>query len=304
MRKFKKGYFTFNRTERYGIAVLIIILAVIIVIPFFTNQKTNKPNSGKFSQFQNEITALETNIQAISDSIENLKNRSYALRNKYSEKSNIELFPFNPNDLPPEKWEKLGLRPWQIKVIKNFESKGGVFYSKNDFKKMYCISESEYETLEPYIVIPEKSKPIKPDKPNYEKPKIQLVELNSADSATLTSLPGIGGVFATRIIKYKNLLGGFANKEQLLEIYGFNNERFEKIKDFVYVNPESINKIDINKISVNELKKHPYLDYYSAKSIIDQRVIIGRFDNISQIKDVKLVHADLFEKIKPYIKIN
>ena len=52
-----------------------------------------------------------------------------------------------------------------------------------------------------------------------------MVELNSADSTTLQLLHGIGPAFARRIVRYREKLGGFSNKEQLLEVYGSSNIR-------------------------------------------------------------------------------
>ncbi len=141
----------------------------------------------------------------------------------------ITPFLFNPNKLPSEQWSKMGLKDWQIKVIKNYEAKGGHFYKKEDFKKMFCISPSEYAILEPYISIPDEKKEYAEAKTQVkEVHKRALVDLNTADSVTLLSLYGIGPSFAKRIMKYRNLLGGFYNKTQLLEVYGFDQDRLIK----------------------------------------------------------------------------
>src|SRR3569833_3197280 len=57
-----------------------------------------------------------------------------------------------------------------------------------------------------------------------------VIELNSADSAKLTELKGIGPSFARRIINYRNRLGGFINKEQLKEVYGMDDDRYAEMQ--------------------------------------------------------------------------
>ena len=167
---------------------------------------------------------------------------------------------------------------------------------------MFCISPSEYEILEPYISIPEQKNEYADRKPEVKEIKKKiLVELNSADSVTLLTLYGIGPSFAKRIIKYRNLLGGFYSKQQLLEVYGFDQGRLDKIDAFCEVSSAGIKKININSIKTEELKKHPYLDYYTAKAIVDQRIVLRKFTSVQQIKEIPLIHDELFVKIRNYL---
>jgi competence protein ComEA len=169
---------------------------------------------------------------------------------------------------------------------------------------MFCISPSEYEILEHYISIPEQKNEYAERKPETKEVKRKvMLELNTADSVSLLTLYGIGPSYAKRIIKYRNLLGGFYDKQQLLEVYGFDQDRLDKITDAIDVNPLEIKKIDVNKVRTDELKKHPYLDYYTAKAIVDQRIILGKFTSMKQIKEIPLIHDELFNKIRNYLTI-
>jgi DNA uptake protein ComE-like DNA-binding protein len=196
----------------------------------------------------------------------------------------------------------MGLKDWQIKVIKNYEAKGGKFLRKEDFKKLYCISPSEYEILEPFITIPEQKLEYTERKTEIKvKPERKIVDLNTADSATLLTLYGIGPSFARRIVKYRNLLGGFYSKKQLLEVFGFDQDRLDKIMDNCEVSPGNIKKINVNQVRTDELKKHPYFDYYTAKAIVDKRIILGKYTSLQQIKEIPLIHEELFNKIRNYL---
>lgn len=298
-----KDYFTFNKGERIGIITVITIIILVLALPYLFKYKV-KSNKDEFDRFVKDIEQFENSLKQADDSVNEARMLDFQQMDKSVAENRIMPFPFNPNKLPSEQWSRMGLKDWQIKVIKNFEAKGGKFTKKDDFKKMFCISPSEYAILEPYITIPEQ----KPDFVNAKteitarKQRI-LVELNTADSVSLLTLYGIGPSFAKRIIKYRNLLGGFYSKLQLLEVYGFDQDRLDKIADFCEVNAGQIRKININTARTDELKKHPYLDYYTAKAIVDQRIVLGKYTTLQQVKEIPLIHDELFMKIKNYLVI-
>jgi competence protein ComEA len=306
------GFFRYSRAERYGIAVLLVILVIVIVLPTFWSDKKSKDNSDKYESFKQELFEFQSQIAFLSDSIKSANERKFDFNYPdYSvSEQKLNPFMFNPNNMSEEKWAELGLSDWQIRVIKNYEAKGGRFYSKEDFKKIYCIKPTEYQILEPYIVIPESQKKRKPYYTKYERKQKYIrvsdtirIELNSADSASLVKLSGIGPVFASRIINYRNLLGGYVNKNQLLEVYGFKPEFLEKIELNISVNTDGVKKFNINTATIDQLRKHPYLDYYTAKAIIDYRIINNGFKSIEQLRNVKLIHDDLYDRIKDYFTI-
>jgi competence protein ComEA len=295
-----KNYFNFNKGERNGIIVVIAIIIAVLAYPYLV-KVSFKDNSEEFLQFAKEIEQFEASLKNAADSVDLARRLDFQQMDRSVAENKITPFIFNPNMLPSEQWSKMGLKDWQIKVIKKYEAKGGKFYKKEDFKRMFCISPSEYEILEPYISIPEQKNDYTDRKPEIKEIKKKvLVDLNTADSVTLLTLYGIGPSFAKRIIKYRNLLGGFYSKNQLLEVYGFDQEKFDKIESKCDASAGGIKKININTVRTEELKKHPYLDYYTAKAIVDQRVIVGRFTSIQQIKSIPLIHEDLFNKIQHY----
>jgi len=298
-----KNYFNFNKTERGGIIVLIAIIILVLAYPYLV-KITNKDNTAEFLQFAYEIEQFENSLKNAADSVDEARKLDFQQMDRSVAENKITPFIFNPNLLPSEQWSKMGLKDWQIKVIKKYEAKGGKFYKKEDFKRMFCISSSEYEILEPYISIPEQKNEYADRKHEIKEVKKRvLVDLNTADSVTLLTLYGVGPSFAKRIIKYRNLLGGFYDKSQLLEVYGFDQGKLDKIDAFCEVSSGGITRININSIRVDELKKHPYLDYYTAKAIVDQRVILGRFTTMRQIKTIPLIHDELFNKIQHYFVI-
>jgi len=214
-------------------------------------------------------------------------------------------FPFNPNTLSAEQWANMGFNDKQVNIIKKYKTKGGKFYYKEDVAKLWGISDSDYKILEPFILLPSKNDSInknnklKNDNSKYH--KIQLIELNTASEEELISIPGIGKYFAQQIIKRRKLLGGYAKKEQLLEIYKMDTIKFSKIEPYITINEEVIRKININEVSFEELRLHPYFSYNVSLALINYREKHGKFNSIEEIKKCDLITETLFNKILPYI---
>ena len=294
-------YFNFNKGERNGIFVVIAIIIIVLALPYLI-KVTTSDNSEEFLRFSKDIALFEKSLQNASDSANEARQLNFQMMDRSVAENKLTPFPFNPNLLPSQQWSKMGLKDWQIKVIKKFEAKGGKFYKKEDFKRMFCISPSEYEILEPYISIPEQKNEYADRKPEVKEIKKKvLIDLNTADSVALLTLYGIGPSFAKRIVKYRNLLGGFYSKQQLLEVYGFDQDRLDKIESYCEVSSTGIKKINVNTVKTDELKKHPYFDYYTAKAIVDQRIILKKYTSIQQIKEIPLIHDELFAKIRNYL---
>lgn len=213
-------------------------------------------------------------------------------------KPEINPFPFDPNTLTEEEGLKMGLNNSVIKAMIGFRQKGGRFKFATDLKKIYTLNEEEYAILEPYIQIAADTSISLPAK------KKVVIELNSSDSLDLQQLQGIGPSFARRIIKYRELLGGYSRPEQLMEVYGMDSIRFNNLAQQLSVDKEKIRKININKVSLKEMTKHPYIEFYVAKSIINFRNENGDFASVNQILDAKLIYKELFLKIEPYLSVN
>lgn len=161
----------------------------------------------------------------------------------------VESFRFNPNTASEEELVRLGFSAKQAASIIKYRNAGGRFRRKSDFAKSFVVSDSIYRRLEKYIDIP-------------------LLDINKADSAAFDALPGIGGWFASRMVEYRNRLGGYSCKEQLMEIYHFDQEKFDGLKDLVCCGrPET--PFGLWSLPVDELRRHPHIrNYQTAKAIV------------------------------------
>ncbi|MCD4774394.1 MAG: helix-hairpin-helix domain-containing protein, partial [Bacteroidales bacterium] len=299
-----KEYFSFNKRERQGIFVLLSLILTLLLINVLLPKFTYNTEFDS-SEFEKEMLFFEKSRDRYFDSLNNIRQMKLISE---SNDQQIKLFKFDPNHLSAEEWKKLGLSEKQIKVINNYKEKGGKFYKKEDLKKIYSISESKYKLLEPFITIPTKKKQQrkKQQKETIKKTQVKkkiIIELNSADSAGLTKLYGIGPAFSSRIIKYRNLLGGFYSKDQLLEIYGFDSTRLKMIIKNISVETEKIKKININNAGFKELLRHPYISYELTSQIFKLKNKQGQLKNIKQLKKIDLVNDSLFQKLVPYLSV-
>ncbi|MBP5572494.1 MAG: helix-hairpin-helix domain-containing protein [Bacteroidales bacterium] len=155
-----------------------------------------------------------------------------------------ESFRFDPNTVSIEDLQRLGFSEKQAQSIDNYRQKGGRFRRKEDFAKSYVVADSVYRRLEPFIDIPR-------------------LDINKADSAAFDALPGIGPFFAAKMVSYREDLGGYSTPEQLLEIYNFGEERYEKLKDLIECS-DPPRPLRLWTLPEDSLKLHPHIRYKSV----------------------------------------
>lgn len=138
--------------------------------------------------------------------------------------------------------------------------------------------------------------------PHIEKLKAgETIEINTADSAALVKLSGIGPAYAMRIIHYRERLGGYIRKEQLLEVFGMDADRYDALKNNVTVNPKLIRRLHINTIPFDSLKRFPYLSYKQMNAVIQYREQHGNYEHFADLRAVAILDEGILRKIEPYI---
>ena len=128
----------------------------------------------------------------------------------------------------------------------------------------------------------------------------EFINLNSADTTELKSLPGIGSFFAKNIVDYKNKLGGFIEKEQLLEVYAFDTTRLSNIENFIVIDSIELRKVNVNTDDFKTILRHPYIEYEDVKKIVNYRESKGMIKNWEQYLKV-VGRNDVDERLEKYI---
>ncbi|RZK59293.1 MAG: hypothetical protein EOO91_05595 [Pedobacter sp.] len=295
------NYFGFTKREYNGLLALMSILLLVSVLPYFYSAYFVK------SSFitNDEAIALKQLV------LVNQQQPTYhsRVRNQIedNEASPAILFNFDPNKINLQQWQKLGLSAKQAQSIVNYRNKGGKFYKPEDLQKMYTITPEKYQALLPYIEIEDTGfankfeKKIYPEKTPYVKKELAIIEVNGADTLQLDEIKGVGAAFARRIANYRDRLGGFYKKEQLLEVYGLDSLKFSEIKDQVRIDITNIKKININTAEFEDLKNHPYLKYKQINAIVQYRKQHGKFNNIDDLKKVVILTPQIIQNLAPYL---
>jgi DNA uptake protein ComE-like DNA-binding protein len=132
--------------------------------------------------------------------------------------------------------------------------------------------------------------------------KKQILELNTCDSAALESLPGIGPVLARRIIKYRNLLGGFVSVGQLREVYGLPDSTYNLILKRVKADSSIVNKISLNIVDFKHLARLPYLEKHDVTAILKYRELQGSIESLDVLVRHNIISQEKAKKIRAYMK--
>jgi DNA uptake protein ComE-like DNA-binding protein len=130
----------------------------------------------------------------------------------------------------------------------------------------------------------------------------KLLDINTCDSASLEALPGIGPVLSIRIIKFRNLLGGYASVSQLREVYGLSEETFNLISGRVTADSSYIKKIKINQADYKQLIRFPYFEKYEVSAILKYVELKGKINSMSDLVDNKLITSEKAVKVRPYLE--
>lgn len=293
-RRSWQDYFSFTKKELNGLMVLLVLMLIAIIFPMIYQPSILSPKID-IAAFKREVAAFERSAQ---------QDRAYSYRDSYPVKIKqkaISYFKFDPNGLPASDWMKLGLSEKQIKVIKNYEAKGGKFYSKADVQKMYVIGQQQYNALEPYIQIDNRR--FAKERVSEETTQKLLVKLdvNLADSSDLEQVRGIGPVFAARIVKYRDRLGGFYSLTQLKEVYGVDSAMFTSWSAQLSLENPRLQKININEAAFEDLKRHPYLSFKQINAILQYRKQHGAYADMQDLKKVGILSDEILRKIAPYL---
>ncbi len=298
MRNWLKQLFYIRKSDRTTIMVLLVVAAVVLMLIWVTGGETEQTPAG----LQDAATDFRADSRRTA--------RSSGYYDDQPTQRPAELFPFDPNTADSTQLLRLGLREWQVRNIYKFRRAGGVYRRPADFARLYGLTVGEYRRLEPYIRIGSDYQPAatlseaqplpQPRRDSLRYPvKLQSTEtigLNTADTALLRRVPGIGPYYAAEIVRYGKRLGGYASIDQLDEIDSFPQEA----KQYLVIDG-NVKKLAVNRLSLQELRRHPYINFYQAKAIVDYRRLHGPIRSLSDLGLSRDFPADAIRRLEPYM---
>jgi competence protein ComEA len=307
---FIKDALNLTINEAKGALLLFLIIAIALGITFFYSEFS----SGNQSQV---VIRQYGRVEVPKGNESNDFKKKYTYHG--STKLSYKTFPFDPNQASESSLIALGIPHYTAKTILKYRNKGGKFKFKEDLLKIYSLKPEVYERLQEFIMLPSKlsspsfdnreeklfSSPpehllarigVEKTTPAKER-RIEKFDINQADTSQLIRLNGIGSVFAKRIIKYRDLLGGFHSLNQVEETYGISEEAVAEIKKMAFVQAQ------IKKININSLEgvKHPYLKFSHLKTIKAYKAQHGPLRSIEDLRNIKNIEEETIQKISPYL---
>ena len=257
------------------------------------------------------LMSLKSNekIELTAEEIEELRNESFKEQKKFDQrfkkKERRKFKPptsrFDPNTYSKADWMKLGLSEKQTNVVLSFTKRG--IRSNEELSRIFVIPEDLFEMIKDSTVYPVQPKTETVKSKSSNPRKAIRVQINTADQTELETIPGVGPFYAKNILKYRERLGGFVRKEQLLEVWKMDVEKYNSIEEFILVDKQNIKRIELNKASAEEMKSHPYLNWNIANSLVKIRTKKGSYASIDEIRESVLIDEELFEKLKPYLSL-
>ena len=289
-----RDWFTFSRQDQRGILLLATLIVVILLLLW------TKP----MWQHKKSYEAYTPDSLLLS------------LTNQHQENTSIEtaLHPFDPNTADSLELLSVGLPPYVTRNILRYRKAGGVFRKPSDLARIYGMHDTIFAHVEPYITIMTKKHTAKEaypttslDTARHEHPYAEymrakykpgkFVELNTADTAELVRIPGIGPVRAKRIVEYRNALGGYHSIRQVHEACDLP----EHLGDWVHISTPSIKKLQINNMSLSQLCAHPYLNFYQARAVVELRKREGAIRSVRQLIFLDEFTEEDLARLAPYL---
>ncbi|MBT8229779.1 MAG: helix-hairpin-helix domain-containing protein [Bacteroidia bacterium] len=293
-----------SRKQRIGALVMIILLASFHLYNFIFYPIIFRFNDtfSIYDLYENidELQLVTSDTIRVEESEFNIR----SVRN-----DSIKMKSFDPNRIDSIQLVSFNLPRKITRNWLNYRNKGGRFYNCNDLKKIYGMDPLTLDSLLKYCQCRLKGKNVYSDKIQsgdrktkyQERNKITKVNINTADSLSLTRLKGIGPVLARRIVKYRTRLGGFHQLKQLVEVYGVEDSVLLINKSFLTVDGP-LDKININKCDYRDLIRHFYFDKSITNAILKYRKQHGTFDSIQQLKNIRIINDSIYLRINSYLE--
>ncbi len=325
LKKFIKDYLTFSRRDRVGAITLLVLVLVVAFLPaVWPSPKEELPGKAELDELRRAVALLTPQAAPSAESTD---------RNKYyAEAKGPPLKPalcyFDPNTIDSAGWMQLGLPQKTASTIRKYIAKGGAFHRAQDLQKIYSLRSADYDRLLPFVKIGEKRSfnqhaavrqstdsgtTVRARPPENEMTgrfkattakAMVPVDINTADTTAFIALRGIGPALASRIIRFREKLGGFYSIEQVGETFGLPDATFQSIRPLLRCSHPNLRTINLNTADENILKQHPYIRWQLANLLLQYRLQHGPFHAVDDLLKVEGITASLLEKLRAYVVVD
>lgn len=315
--KLFRDFFFYTRNQRRGILLLVAAIVAVWTVNWWL-----RPAERSFPQ--TDAAYMDSLMADYKDFLASVKYQDSIQEQRFKSQdkpaNRPELRPFDPNEADSALLCRIGLPGWMARNVVRYRQKGGVFRKPEDFRRIYGMTDERFEMLRPYIRIarqdttttPATADKIQPDttrKDSTRKPAIPLfqhvrkypagtiIELNQADTTELKKIPGVGSVIARMIVKYRTRLGGYYSVSQLKDI----RLRADLLEPWFSVDTTTIRRINLNKGGTAFLRRHPYINFYQARAIVEWRKEHGPLKDLTPFEQHPDFTKEDLERLRHYV---
>ena len=305
-----------TKADLRGLLVLLAAVLIFAGVSIFLKKKNEAPDATKAVPDSAMLAFQDDVIQYDDARRSQWRNSSPNARGRRA----VETFVFDPNTADSLTLLRLGLSPWQISNMQKYKAAGGRWRKPEQFRKLYGLSEEDYQRLLPYIKIAENAEErqwreerearqaaratreatydsVRRTYPQKFAEGTQI-DANTCDTNALKRIPGVGSYYARRICAYRDQLGGFVDVSQVAEAHADLPKGIERW--FCLNSAPSPRQINVNKATFKELVHHPYLSYEQVKEIFQYRQNYGSLKEWSDLRLSKQFSQKDFERLRPY----
>jgi competence ComEA-like helix-hairpin-helix protein len=283
-------FFHFSLFERRGIGTLLICLALLFWLPRRWSAPVDLPE---------EIT-----WQEVPPPDQMSKSTPEQPAKASEEVDSLTFEVFDPNTVTYEALTEMGLPVGLARGWVNYRRAGAHFQYREDVLRLYQMDSLLFTKMESYIDLPPRptSEAIPPaavQRSFPDRPPTSIA-INQATPLEWAKLRGIGPVLSTRIVAFRDKLGGFSSVEQVAETYGLPDSTFRQIKGKLRMdNPPA--RLDINVLPAEQLANHPYISWKQARAVASFRTNHGPFSSAADFRVLRIFSAAEHRRLEPYL---
>lgn len=325
-----RGLLYIGKALRKGLLILALLILLALAARWYILSSVEPSSILSAVQIQETQSAVAENASPIKVEIDN---RSYSREPSVIKES---LSTFDPNTISAADLSRYHLPKYVVNNFIKYRDAGATFYSLNDVRRVYGMNDTYIEKLTPYLQFEPRSKgkatsemvdntsegaTDRNTKSTLNKTSTALkdtsvykrkfptkksilehkIDINSCDTSDLMKIKGIGKYYASRILKFRDALGGFHSVSQIADTYGLKPEAFIHIKNNVTIDASKIRSLSINKLEYKGLVKHPYISKKEANIVLRYRKKHGSFLNLESVQKSHAFTPEKLDAIRPYL---
>lgn len=293
MKRILLEYFSYSVREIRSLSVILIILFISLgfrlLLPLLDK-----------GEIEPDPDLIHESLE-YAEAIKKRESVTLSSNEVFQIKDQQDFFSFDPNTADREDLHKLGFNRQVVINIIRYRDAGGSFRSPKDLRKIYGLDTVFFERIKPWITINNE------DHQTLQMKRDDLVhitenrDINRSDFPDLAFIAG-ESIISRRILRYRDLLGGFHHMDQLKEVYEMSDSLFEVIEKNFYPDSSSIIKLSLGLSSYGEFLRHPYLEKEHVNLIMKYREFSAERSSLSEFLRLKILPDSVIALIMPYLE--